>query len=1062
MVRAISANAQAFLDQNIGTEPALIIEIQWVDDGPIFVYSDKNINKNEGKILSFSSLDNSVVVQGLQSATSGDSQSISVTLDDTDGVIKEIIDSHEIHKEPAWVYQWFQGLDIADKFLLFKGQISSPLQWNEGDRTVSFDIITRIEDAEVGFSMEEGNFFYVPEELVGKPWPLIFGTVKDCHALKTRTPQKGILQTGFGIADFVLPSKIEQADNVCCPIMFQGWRATYDPVGEGDPWGASGVDIQALYAPDVNCICKKRATKCELELNLAEQEQWVPEEIEIVDGDKFPQGKFLRLNINGAIVSGTFSGTTFNIANLIHPREEGGTNTDEQIIVPKVKNFFCVDEGFQTQVPTDTATAGQPACVLPRDCGGWGNVINNFNKIESVGESKSQESWSYLASFQEAGFFWADPGSEVTIEGEGELVYEANLLPSTIHYVKAWRTFTASNLRQKTTVPSSYYSVRLSNFNGYSVQEIVFDRPLSSRGEGWEDDILVTLTSSVGPNPVSIMSWLITKYTSFTIDSSFTTLATTLAKYPMNFMVPGRKNILKMLQEVAFQTRCAISLRDDEFHLTYLSEEPSADETLTESDILANSLVLDHTDSDDLVTKIIAQWRPLCDLEEPYEVILRNNVKKYGTQEETFDFYCYNIQELVIKSATFWLIRMSNTWRRVICQVPISKLALESLDGCHITLPDIGDGTIKTRVETAVYNSDDHAIDLSLLTPIRSGERTAFSFHYPASISVNLNHPTGEDIQLGNAGGSGPNVNVKAPTFHVLSGQQTGVTGFSFGQKSPCASLSGGNLFQPFCRPDWGDQVPSDTDDVAPTVPLEEDNGAVIPPTQSPVNERTIEYDTIIENNLTEEGRDGEIVDRQNNILNDGTGGSGGANTGDGAGGNNDSGGGPTDDADKLKDYFDDMPTREDLEEQNKCFYTIKVFYINVTAVRVKPGNSCGGDICPGPNRCNCNEPGAVGCFIGNQVPSKFEEFHFDTKAERDQAFISFENLIGLEATVGSPHPVNVLASQYTPEGCEGPEDPDNPKGIFGHNYGGGADGSFSVAGYHNFMLEGGTDDAPC
>ena len=51
MVRSISAASQAKLDQNLGTEPALIIEIQWVDGGSIYKYADKNITGTEGKIL---------------------------------------------------------------------------------------------------------------------------------------------------------------------------------------------------------------------------------------------------------------------------------------------------------------------------------------------------------------------------------------------------------------------------------------------------------------------------------------------------------------------------------------------------------------------------------------------------------------------------------------------------------------------------------------------------------------------------------------------------------------------------------------------------------------------------------------------------------------------------------------------------------------------------------------------------------------------------------------------------------------------------------------------------
>ena len=74
------------------------------------------------------------------------------------------------------VYQWFSGLDLSDKFLVFSGKINTPMSWNERDRTVKVTAVSQIEDIEIGFSAEEGDFPYIPSDLMGKPWPMIFGT----------------------------------------------------------------------------------------------------------------------------------------------------------------------------------------------------------------------------------------------------------------------------------------------------------------------------------------------------------------------------------------------------------------------------------------------------------------------------------------------------------------------------------------------------------------------------------------------------------------------------------------------------------------------------------------------------------------------------------------------------------------------------------------------------------------------------------------------------------------------------------------------------------------------
>ena len=74
------------------------------------------------------------------------------------------------------LYQWFTGLDLSDKFLVFAGRINTPVSWNERDRTVKITVVSQIEDKEIGFSAEEGNFPYIPSDLVGKAWPMVFGT----------------------------------------------------------------------------------------------------------------------------------------------------------------------------------------------------------------------------------------------------------------------------------------------------------------------------------------------------------------------------------------------------------------------------------------------------------------------------------------------------------------------------------------------------------------------------------------------------------------------------------------------------------------------------------------------------------------------------------------------------------------------------------------------------------------------------------------------------------------------------------------------------------------------
>ena len=173
-MRALSSNALTEIAKRQGIEPVIIIDIQWEIGGQFYRYGDRDFPGIMGKILEVSPLDEIIKVSGNAS-----SAEISFKLDDTDNTIKEIIDTHDVHLRTVKVYQWFSDLSISDAFLVFEGQINSPIVWNESDRTFSASVVSKLEDVEIGFAPEEGyNFNWISDEYFDKPWPLAFGEVK--------------------------------------------------------------------------------------------------------------------------------------------------------------------------------------------------------------------------------------------------------------------------------------------------------------------------------------------------------------------------------------------------------------------------------------------------------------------------------------------------------------------------------------------------------------------------------------------------------------------------------------------------------------------------------------------------------------------------------------------------------------------------------------------------------------------------------------------------------------------------------------------------------------------
>lgn len=809
-MRPISSAALAKLAQNLGTKPINMIEIQWIDNAPRLEYADKTLPGIPGKILELSGLDDIVQITG-----TSDSSTINVILDDIDSEIKNLLDNNDANKRPVWVYQWFEGLDISERFLIFRGEIRSPLIWDEGARSVSFSVVTKIEDAEVGFSIEEGNFPQPPDELVGKPWPIAFGTVCDIKALQASTPRQGILKSGVGISDFTLPNRICQAGYLLCPVEPKGTKSTLNPKStSADKFGFVTTSVTGASE---TCAANRCQTIQELKFFLAQQVFYEYTHINVLGGGLFPQGVLITLDIAGAKFTGTFTGEDFAIVSRQHPQFYA-LNTD---LTPKyhtpdgkpVAKLVCrpIPATSYVQAPTCTANFarlgdGNTYASNSSDC-------VDCTELAPVADGGAAASQKALDEMPTSDFFWAPSGSRVTLDGEEDILYIANLLPATINRVSAFRKLATGQTLM--TLPESMYEIFHTNYGGYTVTELLFKtlpslvpNPINGKIDGkWGDDIYVSMTSSVGPNTVDILQYLIEKYTSFDIDfTSFTHVRTRLNNYPSNFAITSRPNILQVIQDIAKQARCAIYTRDNTVFLKYLSEEPSSVATITESDIIANSLQIDHTDTESLTTKYIATWKKdgvreyddkghlltTAQQAKVDEIILRHNIKKYGTQQNTTDYYIYNIRENVLKSATFWLIRESNSWRRATFKTTIKHLALEIFDCVTLNLPDVAPSPVKAIVEKATFDSQNREIQFECWTPLLAGTKTPYLWAWPADQSASAEFPTQDEIDAGYAGsGNTDGFLMTPPPGHILSHQ----------------TIPGDN------RADWGDRFPSDLDD---------------------------------------------------------------------------------------------------------------------------------------------------------------------------------------------------------------------------------------------------------
>jgi hypothetical protein len=341
-----------------------------------------------------------------------------------------------------------------------------------------------------------------------------------------------------------------------------------------------------------------------------------------------------------------------------------------------------------------------------------------------------------------------------------------SITPGTVLAVKAYKQFTGE--RRLVDVPSSYYTVGVDYYGAVRVTKIVCPKPLSSyKDQGYTDDLYVTYQSSIGPNVVDILQYIISRYTDLSYDTvSFAQVRPKVDAFPANFPILDRKNTIELLQDIAYQARCALWVSNGKVYLKYLPVEPDAVDTITESDIDAEKgITTELTSTEDIVTKMKIKWRMSWspgqtdrekDKSEKW-IILRHNVNRYGIQEEERDFYIYNQPDIVYKCATFWLIRRSTTWKRIKFSTFLHKLNLETFDCVLLDFSHsyVSTGPVKAVVEKASYNSDTNQIDIECLVPIKAGQMTKYPYFWPSGLPISLTWPPPDEVAAGDAGGDG-------------------------------------------------------------------------------------------------------------------------------------------------------------------------------------------------------------------------------------------------------------------------------------------------------------------
>lgn len=720
-MRTLPASVTAILSSG-PIEAINILRVYW-SDTPV-LYADKEYKDYgvKGKILNLSTIED---VRDLNRNVL-DVQ-FEVTLDDTDDEFKTIITNRDINNVKVELLQWFAEVPFSDAFKIFEGTINSPITYSDGASQITFTVLNSLENREFGFSAEEGQFPYLPPTMVGKAWPVVFGKVASVPLPQIAEAPSVITAEGFGIVNDAawdnelaqLYAQLALANANRQAAFLLGVQEAYKAAQFEDPFGFGSFGVsndpsaaqshreasrQAFasaeqYAQDAFTISQ------EITARLAERrEQEATEKTSIrIVGTNLPNGIPLTFRLNDVTITGIVVGDRLNITSQTVNRT---LNTTRPLILS-----------------TNTNTLGTYSTEL-------------------VGEK----------------FYWIDGGTKIFVK---------NFIVS---HVIATTQVTVATIKAKQNgvyvkVPTSYYTIEYPTYTsaltGQTINPTILRlyEPLTAKNDDalgirWDDDsVFADVVSPVGPNIVDILIWIIQNYTTLSYDATtFTHVRALVDTYSANFAVTERANAIDLLRDVAYQARCAIWTNDEKFYIRYLPEKQTSSVTLTLDDVELSSIELYSETTEDLVTKYVAEWRPSLDYPDPYKVIYRYNIEKYGTREETYEYFIYNNVEAVKKSAEYWLMKSANAWKHVRFNVSYEQFALEAFDPVTIdfNMPWICATPVVGIIERAVLDTTENKISLEVWLPVRMGEPNEYVYASPKDVYEVYPKRGDDQIKTGN------------------------------------------------------------------------------------------------------------------------------------------------------------------------------------------------------------------------------------------------------------------------------------------------------------------------
>lgn len=753
-MRTINSTALAEINKQFGIESIIVVRVHW-SDGNYTDYADKDYPEYniQGRILSLSGFDDTVSLAG-----SASSASVSVTLSDEDGALKNIFNTTDLHKLRAEVLQWFDKIPLDQAFVLLEGVINTPIEWKEGDRTLDITVMTLLENLELGFSPDESYFNQIPVNLLGEPWPLVFGRNLLVKTLQISETPTVLTAAGFGIVDTKLwNEELSDLAKAKEKAFANAMMAYQSSVGAALTAASYNDGVESTTQVLGQTVISNPAD------DYNTYKQYFDQSVQFYQQFNDYMNEFRRID------------EEIGVKDQEHQRQLG---YDKRVVpvlsenVPRGVNLLVeigdtrwiarVDGVMMTLISEVKIPKANRANfqILQSYNQGYQDVSlsSNFTTVpvSSLYTQENQTSTNFVGSEGRQKFRWVNGGTRIKV---------LNMPMRYVVSLGAANVFGVFGKQQGMFVPlpQSTYSIVNVPFQRQdgivvTATAIVLTQPLTtilnSYGDQlWEsDDLYVNVDGPVPGRMVDILAYCIQNFSNLQYDpGSFGQARLYTDAIQMNHVVRERLDTLGYIKELAFMGKCALWVRGRTVYIRYLPVEPTPVDTISTSDVIEDSLSISTTDTESVVTKFVAEWKFNEYQERLNKLVFRYNIQKYGVHEERYNYFAFSTVDAVSWSARYWIMRKSNLFKLITFKTDLTKINLESLDPVLVNMPGlVSNAPVVGLVETCNYDSQNCEVSMRVWVPVRLGEMDEYQFAYPASNFVVWGSQDDPGIYTGN------------------------------------------------------------------------------------------------------------------------------------------------------------------------------------------------------------------------------------------------------------------------------------------------------------------------